>query len=506
MRVLLDENLPRPTQPMTTDDVLLRAAQLQHAGDLQGSVEAYREAIKLDPKSPVGYNSLGQIFGLLNDLDTALIFFTAAATLSPDSAEIHNNLATVHLKKNHLELASKHFQHAAALSPRNPSYPNHLGTILLAQEDATAAEASIRQALVLDPTYAEAYLNLGFLQTHRLEFSAAATSYRQAIALKPGLAQAHLNLSHELLRSGAFAEGWIEYEWRWQWREFPSPKRNFVQPQWRGEPVSNRILFLHAEQGFGDTLQFLRYVPLMARRGATIVLEVHPELSELAATTAGVTTLIARGDPIPPFDLHCPLMSLPLAFGTTLETIPDTTPYLAVRRPMPAWMTPSDHMKVGLVWAGSPKNVIDNKRSLPLDSLHSIFEIPGISFYSLQFGVQSGELFAGSLPIGSNFADTGAVIAALDLVVTVDTAVAHLAGALGKPVWILLPALSDWRWLLDRDSSPWYPSARLFRQTEPGQWASVIDQVATELAAAAVNWKHDQRSRILLLPSARQGA
>jgi Tfp pilus assembly protein PilF len=472
---------------MTPDATLIRAAALQQAGDLEAAVEAYREAISLDPQSPIGYNSLGQIFASLKDLDTALIFFNAAVALAPGSPEIHNNLATLHLKQDNLELAATHFQQAASLSPRNPIYPNHLGQVLLAQGDTAGAEASIRHALALDPACAEAYVNLGYLHSLQLQFAQAEASYRQAIALKPDLAQVHVNLSQLLLRLGNFSEGWAEHEWRWQWKEFPSPRRAFSQPQWRGEPVSSTTIFLHAEQGFGDTIQFLRYVPLLAARGGTIVLEVHPELRQIAATLPGVTTLIARGDPIPSFDLHCPLMSLPLAFGTTLETIPATTPYLAVTRPAPVWIAPSSHLKVGLVWAGSPKNVIDAKRSLTLDALRPIFEVPRVSFYSLQLGAAASNLFVGSLPANADFADTAAAIAALDLVITVDTAVAHLAGALGKPVWILLPALPDWRWLLDRDDSPWYPSARLFRQTRPGQWASVIDQVAAALANLAVN-------------------
>ncbi len=471
---------------MTPNDILLRAARLHHAGNLEAAVQAYREAISLDPKSPIGYNSLGQIFASLNDLDTAFIFFNAAATLSPYSPEIQNNLAALHLKKGDLEIAARHFQQAASLSPRNPSYPNDLGQAYLAQGNTAAAEASIRHALALDPAYAEAYANLGFLQSLQLQFSQSEASYRQAIALKPDLAQAHVNLSHLMLRRGAFAEGWIEHEWRWQWKEFPSPKRTFTEPQWLGEPVSNRTIFLHAEQGFGDTIQFLRYVSLVAEQGATIVLEVHPELRQFVANLPGVTKLIARGDPIPPFDLHSPLLSLPLAFGTTLETIPVTTPYLAATRPAPSWIAPSSHLKVGVVWAGSSRNIIDSKRSLTLDDLRPVFEVPCISFYSLQLGAPASQLFAGSLPAGADFADTAAAIAALDLVITVDTAVAHLAGALGKPVWILLPALPDWRWLLLREDSPWYPSARLFRQTQAGEWESVIDQVATALASVAV--------------------
>ena len=276
-----------------------------------------------------------------------------------------------------------------------------------------------------------------------------------------------------------------------EWKQFPSPARNFSEPQWRGEALGGKTILLHAEQGLGDTLQMLRYVPLLASQGARIVLEVPPELLSLAATLKGVAQVLARGDALPSFDWQCPMMSLPLAFSTTLQTIPSHTPYLnPLRAERPAWLRPARNgrLQVGLVWAGNPKNTVDRRRSLPLAALASLFAVEGVMMYSLQRGGPPGEIassglaFAGALPEAADFAETASALKHLDLVITVDTAVAHLAGALGCPVWILLPYVADWRWLLDREDSPWYRTARLFRQTASMEWSSVVQRAADRLA------------------------
>ena len=253
-----------------------------------------------------------------------------------------------------------------------------------------------------------------------------------------------------------------------------------------------RVL-VYAEQGIGDTLQFLRYVPLLAERGATVVLEVHPELMRLAETLRGVSTLIGRGDPVPPFDLHCPLMSLPLAFGTELGTIPTEVPYLRAVLDPPAEIfgRAVKGLRVGLVWAGSPENSSDGRRSIPLSAFAPLREVPGVLLYSLQRGPASEEALQGRFPFtgvlaqSGDFAATAATVQHLDLVIAVDTAVAHLVGALGRPVWILLAAPADWRWLTARDDSPWYPSARLFRQQSAGEWTPVVAEVANALCELA---------------------
>ena len=482
-----------PENTRAADREIAQAYALQQQGDLHNAVLAYRRAIQLEPGSFRAYNNLGTLFAALGDGETALTFLYAALALNPGVAEIHNNVGNVQLARSDLPAALANYRDAVRLEPERAIYHNHLGNALRLAEDYLAAERAFEKALWLDPNYAEASVNLGFALTEQGKFASVEEYYRRALRLKSDLAIAHVNLSQHLLRCGALTEGWIEAEWRWQWKQFPSPARNFSQPQWRGEPLGGATILLHAEQGFGDTLQMLRYIPLVVQRDARIVLEVPPELLSLAATLEGVAQLLARGDALPPFDWHCPLMSLPLAFSTTLETIPPQTPYLAAPRTEPGWFRPATAgwLRVGLVWAGNPKNTVDHRRSLPLAELAPLFALERVDFYSLQRGGPPGEVaysgfaFAGALPESGDFAETASALAHLDLVITVDTAVAHLAGALGLPVWILLPYVADWRWLLDREDSPWYPTARLFRQTPPQAWTSVVQRVAADLTTMA---------------------
>lgn len=479
------------TTPTSADEQMNLGIAMQRAGNLQGAVECFRQALTLDPSSFRAYNNLGSIFASLGDWETALTFARAAVELNPSSAEIHGNLAHLYLKQSQTQTAIEHYRQAADLKPDDPLYANSLGNALRVAGHFAEAEASMRRALLLQPNYAEAYFNLGFLYyVQQRPASLIEECYQKAIALAPDLAQAHVNLSHCLLRRGAFAAGWAEQEWRWRWKEFPSPRRNFTQPQWKGEPVEGARILLHAEQGFGDTIQFLRYVPMVARRGARIILEVHPELRSLVARSADGIEVISRGDRLPEFDWQCPLLSLPLVFGTELESIPAVIPYLRADMEAPSWLQKerATDLHIGLVWAGGAINVIDRERSLSIAALGALWQVKGVSFYSLQRGPVSPEAesspfpFAGIGPQTGDFAATAAAVSHLDLIVSVDTSVAHLAGALGKPVWILLPVRSDWRWLIDRNDSPWYPTARLFRQEVEGEWGAVIASVAAELS------------------------
>ena len=452
---------------------------------------AYRRAIQFEPGSFRAYNNLGTLFASLGDHQTAFTFLNAALTLHPGSAEIHNNLGNVQLARSELAAAIESYCQAIRLAPNVAMYHNNLGNALRLSGEFPEAERALNAALLLEPSYAEAWVNLGFALAEQGRYDTVEEHYRRALRLKPSLALAHVNLSQHLLRQGALAEGWLEAEWRWHWKQFPSPARNFSQPQWRGEALGGETILLHAEQGLGDTLQMLRYVPLLARQGARIVLEVPLELLSLTTSLKGVAQLLARGDTLPPFAWQCPLMSFPLAFSTTLQTVPSHTPYLTPpRTERPAWLGPAraGRLEVGLVWAGNPKNTVDRRRSLPLDALAPLFAVEGLTMYSLQRGGTPGEIassglaFAGALPESVDFAETASALTHLDLVITVDTAVAHLAGALGCPVWILLPYVADWRWLVDCEDSPWYPTARLFRQTASMDWNSVVQRVAGCLA------------------------
>ncbi|HTJ90248.1 MAG TPA: glycosyltransferase family 9 protein [Acidocella sp.] len=299
-----------------------------------------------------------------------------------------------------------------------------------------------------------------------------------------------------LLAQGNMEMGWEEYEWRWKTRHLLSEQRKFSQPQWHGERADGQTLLIHAEQGFGDTLQFCRYAPLAAARGLRVILEVQKPLLRLLRGLPGIDLVIAHGDQLPPFDLHSPLLSLPRAFGTRLESIPNEVPYLHAEAVAAAhWRTRLDQIanqgpKIGIVWAGRPYNhssslmAIDRRRSMSPEFLAPLFEISGLKFFSLQ---KSGPGASGAFPLidlmkeVDDFADTAALVTNLDLVISVDTAVAHLAAALGKQVWLMNRFDSCWRWLEERRDSPWYPTLRLYRQSQPGAWGSVINEIGCDL-------------------------
>ena len=327
----------------------------------------------------------------------------------------------------------------------------------------------------------------------------ALVSYDRAIALKPDYAKAHFNRSLALLLKGNFADGWEEYEWRWKGGARGVKPRKFECPQWRGENLAGKTIFLYPEQGYGDTIQFLRYVPLVASRGGHVILEVPPPLLRLAERLQGAAQVFASGAAAPAADFFCPLLSLPRAFSTTVATIPGEVPYLvADRTAIAAWrrrLAVLEGLRVGLVWAGSPRpnqpeaNRINRRRSITLGHFANLADVPGVSLVSLQKDQAASQ--TRSPPPGlfvhdwtdelGDFADTAALIEALDLVISVDTSVVHLAGALGKPVWLLNRFDTCWRWLLDRDDSPWYPTLRQFRQPRRGDWDSVIMDVLAAL-------------------------
>ena len=383
--------------------------------------------------------------------------------------------------------------------------------MLAALGHTAAALASYDRALGLRPTYAQAHSNRGILLHEMRWMDAALASYDHALTLEPGLAEARYNRSMTRLALGDFTNGWIDHEWRWR---LPDGERvRFEQAPWLGtEPLAGKVTFLHAEQGLGDVLQFCRYAKKVADLGATVILEVPEALSKLMLDLEGVSQVVARGEAPPPFDHHCPLMSLPLAFNTTLATIPAEVPYLRCSSDkVAAWqrrLGPKTRLRVGLVWSGGfrPEQPatwpVHRRRNIPLAKF-APFKHPGIEFYSLQKG-QPAESELSALTASSwagpriveyaseikDFSDTAALIQNLDLVISVDTSTAHLAGALGKPVWILNRFDACWRWLVGRSDSPWYPTARLYTQASPGDWDGVIVHVTQDLAHWAGSASH----------------
>jgi len=337
---------------------------------------------------------------------------------------------------------------------------------------------------------------LGIALNDKGQSDEAVAAYWQAVAIDPDLPASQWNLALALLVRGDFAQGWGKYEWRRKCADIGCARPDIIQQQWHGEPLEGRTILLHAEQGFGDTIQFMRYLPLVVQCGGRVIVECQSELQRLLKIMAPDIPIIARGQPLPDFDLQCPLLSVPKAMGTTLATIPAHVPYLrADAQDMQAWRNRlADHghcMKVGLIWAGNPRHKNDRNRSMKLAHFAHLAQVQGVQFYNLQKGEAAAE--AKTFPLGmalidwtdelKDFADTAGLIANLDLVIAVDTAVAHLAGAMGKPVWTLLPFCPDWRWLRGREDSPWYPTMRLFRQPANGDWNSVMKRVAEALAS-----------------------
>jgi hypothetical protein len=351
------------------------------------------------------------------------------------------------------------------------------------------AIAAFQTAVHLRPHYCDALLKLGFILRQNLKTTAALECFKEAARLDPHNPETHWELSTTLLSLGEFKRGWPEYEWRWRLKDFTTPPAQFPQPRWDGAALNGRRILLHCEQGYGDTIQFARYATLVARRGGEVILGCPEPLRTLLETIGGVREFTTTRSGLE-FDLHAPLMSLPAILGTTLTNIPATVPYLtAPSGPLAEKLHPAPGYKIGIAWAGDPAHKNDQRRSLPLEHFLPLVKRPGILCYSLQVGGRTADLnhpeFAGKIvELGGgfrDFADTARAVAEMDLIITVDTALAHLAGALGKPVWVLLPYEAEWRWMLHREDSPWYPTMRLFRQSAPGDWKHLFERLLSAL-------------------------
>jgi tetratricopeptide (TPR) repeat protein len=450
----------------------------------------YREALRLDPTYAEAHCNLGGLLIKLGRLDEAEVNLREACKLNSCFPEALNNLSDLLRLQGRPEEAEACCREALRLKPDNVPAQLTLGNALRESGRFQEAEACYRAALDHNPDWPQALNNLGTVLFDLGRPDEAIQSLRTAASKKPDYPDAHFNLGVALLLAGQFDEGWREYEWRWKQDRKKSQLRGFRQPLWDGGDIGDRVLLLHAEQGLGDTLQFCRFVPAIAA-GRRVILEVQRPLVPLLAGLPGIETIVAHGDPLPPFDLHCPLLSLPRVLGTTLETIPQLASYLrADPQRAAAWrqrVRQLNGLRVGLAWAGNQTMSGDQRRSIPLEQFSELADLPGVSFVSLQKGAAASQSPPPGLSLHEwtedlhDFGETAALIEALDLVISVDTAVAHLAGALGRPVWLLNRFDRCWRWLLNRDDSPWYPTLRQFRQPQPGDWSSVLKGVRTEL-------------------------
>jgi tetratricopeptide (TPR) repeat protein len=467
-------------------------------GMLDEGAACYQQALRFRPDFAEAHNNLGIARGRQGRIEEAADRHREAVRLRPDYAAAHNNLAVVLEKQHRLDEAVFHCQKALELSPDLAAAHNNLGIMYDRLGRMDDAAASYRQALKLQPDYADALNNLGTVHRDRLEFDDAERCYQRALQIRPDYPDAHLNRALIALQHGDFANGWREYEWRWQRSELVP--RTFRQPRWDGAPLDGRTILLHAEQGLGDALQFIRYAPQVKERGGRVLVECQPAVRELLATCSAVEQVLVQGQPLPTFDVQASLMSLPALFETTLTNMPADVPYLAADPSLVEhWRQELSRVggfKIGIVWQGSPAHRGDKHRSVPLTQFAPLAGVKGVHLLSLQVGAGTAQLAAlgDRFPVTdlgrqfepASFQDVAAVVKNLDLVVTVDTAIAHLAGALGVPVWIALPFSPDWRWLLDREDSPWYPTMRLFRQKRLGDWDAVFQHLAEELARLVV--------------------
>jgi Flp pilus assembly protein TadD len=480
---------PRRDRTWSNLGIVLRAA-----GQFDEAIAAFNKAIELDPDSAIANDNLGIVLREAGRIDASLAAHQRALELEPNSSAMLGNLSVTLRLKGRLDDALEACHRAIAADATNAEAYSNLGVTLADSGRTDEAIAASRKALELRPAFAAAWSNLGISLGDQGHFAESLVACQKAVDIEPANAMAHFNLGVILLKLGDFPRGWVEYEWRWRCAEIYHA-RAFAQPRWDGQPLHGQTIFLHAEQGLGDAIQFIRYVPLIRQRGGRVYLGCHAPLRNLVGGFPGVEGIFTDGQPVPAFDTHCAIGSLPALFSTTADSIPADVPYLRAKPHLAAYwreklLPYNGQRKVGLVWAGGESHKNDKNRSTSL-SCFAPLAAEGIVFFSLQKGPASAQ--AADPPAGLrlidfadelfDLVDTAAFIDNLDLVISVDTAVAHLAGAMGKSVWTLLPFNADWRWLLDRDGSPWYPTMRLLRQRRAGDWDEVITRVRGALHA-----------------------
>jgi Tfp pilus assembly protein PilF len=441
---------------MTLQQAMQWAMQQHQAGNLEQAQTVYRMVLQQEPQNADALHLLGVLQHQSGRHDEAIQLIQKALAIHPNAYEFHTNLAMV----------------------------------LRALQRYEEAAAAYQRALVLQADNADLWYNLSSVLGMLARWNESLAASRQAIALKADFAAAHWNCALALLVMGEFAQGWEEYEWRLAISNRALDRR-FLQPQWDGADPAGKTILLHTEGGFGDALHFIRYVPMLQGNRAKLILECQPRLVSLVSQIAGLDRLIPRGEPLPHFDLHVPLPSLPRIFRTQLDNIPASVPYLkAPDERVRQWTARVPHdrsLNVALTWAGSDHGSGLEVRSRSLSAFAPLARVSGVRFFSLQTGPDAAQVRPAGMelidftPDLQDFADTAAFLMHMDLLISVDTSPVHLAGALGRPVWVLLPLQNDFRWLLDRTDSPWYPTLRLFRQTKLGDWHTPVGQMAQAL-------------------------
>ena len=464
---------------------------LQEQGLWGQAIEKFESAIMLKPEYSCAHYNLGFALNEIDRLDAAARHYRRSIQLKPDFADAHNNIGAILIRQGRIEEAIAHYRTALEYSPGEAEIYNNLGNALKKSGRIDEALEMLQRALAARPGYAEAYNNMGVVLQFRGDYPAALISYEKAIELKPEFAEARFNRATIDLLLGNFSRGWQGYEWRFykrHWQDVYPIRHNL--PRWDGSPFPDKRLLVYGEQGFGDIIQFVRYLPQVKALGGTVIFETRQPLLTCLQGTEGIDEVVDRSaasNPAAGCDLVVPLLSLPGIFGTNLESIPAQIPYLhADAAKVSYWKRKikGQGFKVGLVWAGNPDQENDHLRSIALNDLITLANIPGLRLFGLQKGTAAGQVReipadTGLINLGpeiEDFSDTAAAMANMDLIISVCTAATHLAGALGLPVWTLLSYAPDWRWMLDRDDSPWYPTMRLFRQPNCDDWQGVIRQ------------------------------
>ncbi len=478
----------------TNDEMMTAAWRAFQAGDLDRAEQAYRQVLNQDPTAAHAWYMLGAIGQVRGRIEESVANYREALRLSPDFPEACNNLGVALHALRRGEEAIDVLRRALALRPDYAEAHNNLGNALHERGELDEAAASYRRAISLNPGYAEAHHNLGNALRSARNMAEAIASYDRAVELTPDRAIVHLSRSMALLEMEDYRRGWPEYEWRLKCSQFALSR--YTQPLWDGSPLDGRTILLHSDAGLGDAIQFIRYAPMVRQRCGRVIVACAAPLARILATCAGVDLLVVAGAPLPEFDVYAPLMSLPGIFGTDATSIPADVPYLSADpelvRARVEQLPASDEFCIGIAWQGNPAYSRDHLRSIPLERFEPVARRPDVMLLSMQKG-HGREQIAG---LAGRFAvvdmggdlddlmDAAALMTALDLVIVSDTSLAHLAGALGVPVWVALPFAPDWRWMSGRDDSPWYPTMRLFRQRRWGDWGEVFERIAGELEGA----------------------
>jgi len=474
------------------------ANALKLTGDSARAIASYQKALSLRPDFAPAWNNLGNLLTMQNQLQPAEAALREAIRLRPDHAEAHNNLGLTLKAQSRFDEAIVEFGRATELRPNYAEAWNNLATLLHGRGDYKESLAAVNRAMELKPNFAEAYANLGNTLKAQGDLDGAIAAWDRAIALRPGDPHIEWNLALALLLKGDYERGWPAYESRWKTSDYSEGPYHFEQPRWDGTPLNGRTILVRFEQGFGDIIQFVRFVPRIAERGGKVIALGPPALRRLLAGQFGISQYVAFGEPLPPFDCYTLHLSLPGLFHISVAEASAQNPYLKVDPALvELWKSrigpAGQAVRVGLVWAGNRNNFNGRNRSVPLAAIVQHLASSGVQFFSLQKDADPTSIATDAPQLQmvdltsqiDDFADTAALISDLDLVIACDTSVAHLAGAIGKPVWILLPHAPDWRWMLNRTDSIWYPTARLFRQTTPGDWNAPLKEVASQLSELA---------------------